>query len=92
MDWSEVLNYVIMVLLGLLGGKPLVDWLKEKLGWEDIYVVILTGAVAAVVAIAELFLAGSLTLEMFTLENFAVVWSLVYSASQVWYSIFKPRE
>ena len=92
MDWSQILNYVIMTLLGLLGGKPLIDWLKEKLGWEDLYVAILAAVVAVVVAVAELFLAGELSLEMFTLENFAIAWTAVYSASQAWYSVFKDRK
>jgi len=91
MDWAEILKYVVMGLLGLLG-SPLIDWLKNKLGIQDRLAVLLTGVVATVLAFAELFLAGSLTLEMFTLENFAVAFTAVYTAAQVWFGLLKDRK
>ena len=84
MNVVEILRYLVMGALGLLG-SPFIEWIKNKLGWEARWAVLLAGAVAVVLAFAELFLAGSLTLEMFTLENFAVAFSAVYAASQVWY-------
>ena len=91
MNFGEIFNYVVMGGLGLLG-SPLIGWIKKKLGLEARWAVLLAGAVAVVLAFVELFLAGSLTLEMFTLENFAVAFSAVYATSQVWYGLFKERE
>ena len=90
MNLADIFNYIVMGALGLLG-SPLIGWIKSKLGWEDRWAVLLSGAVAVVLAIAELFIAGSLTLEMFTLENFAVAFTAVYTAAQVWYGLFKER-
>ena len=91
MNLSDVFNYVVMGALALLG-SPLIGWLKSKLGWEDRWAVLLAGGVATVLAFAELFIAGSLTLEMFTLANFGVAFSAVYAAAQVWFGLFKERE
>jgi len=52
----------------------------------------LAGVVSVVLAFAELFIAGSLTLEMFTLANFGVAFSAVYAAAQLWFSLFKERD
>ena len=91
MNLSEVFSILVMGALGLLG-SPLIGWLKSKLGLADRWAVILAGAVAVVLAFAELFIAGSLTLEMFTLANFGVAFSAVYAASQVWFGLFKGRD
>jgi len=91
MNFAELFNYIVMAVVGLLG-SPLIGWLKEKFGWEDRWAVLLAGGVATVLAFAELFIAGSLTLEMFTLANFGVAFSAVYAAAQVWFGLFKERE
>ena len=91
MSWSEIFNYVVMTVLALLG-SPLISWIKNKLGWEDRWAVLVAGVVATGLAFAELFLAGSLTLEMFTLENFAVAFTAVYTVAQVWFGLFKERD
>ena len=91
MNVSEIFNYVVMGVLSLLG-SPLIGWLKSKLGLEDRWAVVLAGAVSVVLAIAELFIAGSLTLEMFTVENFAVAFTAVYTVAQVWFGLFKDRK
>ena len=91
MNWAEILRYVVMGILALLG-SPLIGWIKEKLGWEDRYAVLLAGLVSVVLAVAELFLAGELTLAMFTVENFGVALAAVYSVAQIWFGLFKERQ
>ena len=86
----EILQYIVMGALALLG-SPLITWLKTKFGWKDVWASLLAGAVAAVLAIVELLISGGLTLADFTLENFAVAFTAVYTVAQAWYSLFKDR-
>lgn len=88
MEIREILLTVLMIVVGLLG-MPLTQWLKQKLNLTDIWAQLLSGAVAVVLAFAELFLAGDLTLDMFTLANFATVFGLVYTVASFWYGILK---
>ena len=89
MEWSAVsLEQIVVLVIGLLG-MPLTQWLKLKLGWEDLYVRILVIAVSVVLAFGNLFLMGSLTWEMLTLQNFANVFGLIYTAAAIWYGMLK---
>jgi hypothetical protein len=88
MEPREILLTIVMIAVGLMG-MPLTQWLKQKLGWEDIYAQLLSGAVAVVLAFAELFLAGDLTWDMLTLANLAAVFTAVYTVASFWYGILK---
>ena len=88
MNWSENFESIVLVVIGLLG-MPLTAYLKSKLNWSDLYALLLTGAVAFGLAALNLFLAGDLTVEMFTLQNFAEVFGMIFTAATVWYRLLK---
>ena len=88
MEWSGSLEQIVAVLISVLG-MPLIQWLKAKLGWEDLYVRFLVIVVAGGLAFVDLFLMGSLTWEMLTLANFANVFAMVYAAATIWYGFLK---
>ena len=86
MDYVEFLKTIVFLVLAFLG-MPLTQYLKDKLGWDQQAALLLTGAVAAVLGLAQLFLAGDLTLADFTLENFAAVFGMTFTIAQVWYKL-----
>lgn len=88
MSWSEILEVLVMLVIGLLG-MPLTAWLKARLRWSDLYAFVLTAVVAVVLSFAELFLMGDLSIRMFTLENFGNVFTAVFTVSQIWFRILK---
>jgi len=88
MNWNESFEGLVMLLIGALG-MPLTAYLKTKLNWSDLYALLLAGAVAFALAAANLFIAGDLTIEMFTLQNFAEVFGMIFSAATIWYRLLK---
>lgn len=88
MVWSEILEILVMAVVGILG-MPLTQWLKVRLGWQDLAVRILTVSVATVLAVVELFLMGDLSLEMFTLGNFTNVFTAIFTVAAIWFGVLK---
>jgi len=88
MSWSEIIEVLVMLVIGLLG-MPLTAWLKARLKWSNLYALVLTSVVAVVLSFAELFLMGDLSLDMFTLANFGNVFTAIFTVSQIWFRILK---
>ena len=91
MEYNEIFRIVIILILGALGA-PLTQWLKTTLGLQDGWAVAVTGIVAALVAIAEIFLSGAVGLGDLTLANFPAVFGLVFTAATVYYQLLKGVE
>lgn len=88
MSWSEILETLVMLLVGL-AGMPLTQWLKKKLGWQDLAVRFLAVTVAVGLGILELFLMGDLTFDMLTWANFANVFTAVFTVATIWFGLLK---
>lgn len=88
MEFEGTIEQVVLLVIGLLG-MPLTQWLKSKLGWEDLYVRFLVIGVSVVLAFVDLFIMGSLTWTMLTLQNFANVFGLVFAGASIWYGMLK---
>lgn len=77
----------INLITGLLG-MPLVEWLKAKWKMKDARAFLLSAAVAVILAIVDLSLAGALRLDTVTLENFYEVYVSIFFVSQAFYRLF----
>lgn len=89
--WRNIFTTVIGLILMLLGA-PLTQWLKNILNVQDKLALLLTGLVAVVLALAELFLSGILGIESFTLENFPLAFTSVFTVATFYYHLFKDAD
>lgn len=90
-NWSVIIEWAIGILLMLLGA-PLTQVLKIKLNIKDKLALLLTAAVATVIAIAELMLTNALQWSSFSLENFPLAFGMVLSVATVYYQLFKGSD
>ena len=83
------MDTVQIVITGLIGlvGIPLVQILKKQLGWDGPKAALLSAGVAVVVALIALFGAGQLSIYDFTLDNFAVVFTSVFTVATLAYKL-----
>ena len=91
---QELILWLLAVVTGLIG-MPIVQFVKNRLGWEDNAALLLSGAIATVLALVQLFATGALGLGDFTLANFALVFTTVMTAANVFYEIIignRPQE
>lgn len=88
MDWQQLFQWLIGAVIGL-AGAPITQLFKNLLGIEDRWAVILTGAVAAVLAIAEMFLTGQLVWGELDLAQFPVYFSAVFALASLYYGWMK---
>ena len=79
MDTAQV---IVSGLIGLIG-VPLTQLIKKQLGWDGPRAALLSAGVAVVVALVALFGAGQLHIYDFTLNNFAVVFTSVFTVAQL---------
>lgn len=86
--WRGVLETVVMVVLFLIGA-PLTQFLKNALRLKDELAVLFTGLVAFVIAIAEVFLSGVLTLEAFSIDNLPFAFTTVFTVATFYYNLLK---
>lgn len=87
-QWRAVFEYAIMLLVGALGA-PITQFFKNVLGWKDRAALVLTGVISAVVAVAEVWLAGQFGFAELTLENFPEAFFLVSTAATFYYQLMK---
>lgn len=91
MGWPEIFEWVIGIAL-LLMGAPLTQFLKNLLSVKDKVAFLLTGLVATVIAILQLFLTDVLSWESFTLVNFPIAFSAVLSVATIYYNLLKGTD
>lgn len=87
---DNLVTLVTTVLIFL--GMPLTQWLKKRLGLEDLWAFGLTALVATVLAIADLAVQGRLTPDLLTVQNFGMAFSMVFTVSQIWYRLLKEKK
>ncbi len=85
---EEAFAIIVSVVLGLLG-VPFVDWVKGKLSISEGKALLIAGAVAAVLAVVQLFAAGQLGGADFSLDNLASTFALVFSSATIFYKALK---
>jgi len=85
---EESFAIIVSVLLGLLG-VPFVSWVKGKLSVSEGKALLIAGAVAAALAVAQLFAAGQLGVADFGLDNLAATFGVIFSAASIFYKVLK---
>jgi hypothetical protein len=88
MNWNDVLKYVIMGLIAILG-SPLTQWLKNQFKLEDRWALVLTGVVASVFAVGEMALSQAFDLSTLSLENFPKFFAAVFTLATVYFQWLK---
>jgi len=88
MSWNDILRYVIMGIIALLG-SPVTQWLKNKLKWEDRYALALTAVIAGIFALGEMLLSQVIGWKDFTLANFPVIFGAVFTLGTLYYQWLK---
>lgn len=85
------MEQLLAVIAGFIG-VPLINALKELLGWEDKPVVLIAAFVSGVLAVGALFVDGQLTGGSFTLDALPQTIGLVVGTSQLLYALIKDHE
>lgn len=88
MNWNDILRYVIMGLIALLG-SPVTQWLKIQFKLEDRWALLLTGVIAAAFALGEMTLAQAIDWKTFNMNNFPAVFAAVFTLGTVYYQWLK---
>jgi len=95
--WNDVFKAVIMLVIAL-AGAPVTQLFKNTLSLifkkpvEDRWALLLTGAVAALFALAEQSLAGVLDFKAITTQNFPTYFAGVFTLASVYYGWMKNSE
>jgi len=89
--WRGIFEWAIGITILLLGA-PIVQYLKNALGLKDNLALLLTGLVAVVLAVAELFLAGVMSFSSFTLENFPLAFTAVFTVATIYFKLLKESD
>lgn len=84
----EILNSFVTLILGLLG-MPLTTWLKNKFNLTDTGALVLSAAVAVVLALVQLLGVGYFTQTPITWENFGVIFWAVWGIASAFFKLFK---
>lgn len=85
-NYHDLFVFLITVVVGLLG-MGITQWLKAKLGLQDIWALVLTGGVSLALAVAEMFLSGAIGIADFTVANLPAVLGGIFSLATVFYKI-----
>jgi len=88
MSEDTIIFIGINLLTGVLG-MPLIQWLKEKMGLKETRAFLLAAVIAVILAIVDQILAGALSLQTVTLENFYEVFASIFAISQIFYRLFE---
>jgi len=98
METYQDMFYVLIMLVVAAAGSPISQLIKRGLSAllgkqvEDRWAIVVTGIVAGLVAILEMWLAGSLDFADITRENFPVMFFAVYGVASLYYSWFKGSD
>lgn len=88
MSFADLINAFVTVVLGLLG-MPLTTWLKHRFNLADTWALILSAAVAVVLALVQLFGTGYFTGTAISWENFGVIFWAVWGIASAFYKLFR---
>ena len=90
-SWQDVFKTLILLVVAALGA-PVTQLLKNLFKVEDRIALLITGVVAAVFAVLEMFLAGVLDFDALTLQNFPNAFFAVFSVATIYYALLKNSE
>jgi hypothetical protein len=91
MNWRGILETVIVVVVMLLGA-PFTQYLKNALKVKDKLALLLTGIVAVALAFGEMYLSGILNMSAFTLENFPLAFTSIFTVATIYYNLLKGTD
>jgi hypothetical protein len=89
--WQDVFKAVIMLTIAI-AGSPITQLLKIALKIEDRLALLLTGIVAAGIAVLEMWLSGLLDFRLVTIDSFPATFFAVFSVATVYYQLLKGTE
>lgn len=86
--WRDVFKMLIF-LVTAAAGAPIAQLFKNLLGANDRWALVVTGAVAGILAFLELWLSKVLDFSKLTLETWPTAVMLVFGVATVYYAWFK---
>jgi hypothetical protein len=86
--WREFIKALILLVVAA-AGAPVTQAIKNLLKIEDRWALILTGAIAGLIAVLEMWLSGQLDFKAITLDNFPVAFFAVFSVATIYYGWLK---
>ena len=86
--WQAVF-FTLIALAIAAAGAPITQVIKNTLGIKDRAALVLTGGVAAVIAVGELWLTNMIGVDIFTKANFPAAFFTVFSVSTIYYQLLK---
>ena len=86
--WQDVFKMLIFVVTAA-AGAPVAQLFKNLLGANDRWALLVTGAVAGILAFLELWLSKALDFSKLTLETYPGAILLVFGVASVYYAWFK---
>lgn len=89
--WSDLLQLVAVLLVGLLG-VPLTQAVKNWLGWSEKAALALSAVVAFGVALLEVWLDGRVDFIGLTPADVPSLFGLVFTVATVYYKLFSGSE
>lgn len=95
--WANVFKFLIILFVAI-AGAPFIQWVKIALTKllkkpvQDSLALLITGIVAAVFAVLEMWLSGVLNFKLITLETFPSTFFAVFSVATVYFSLLKGVE
>jgi len=89
MSYEQIIEFIVPIVLGVLG-MPLIQWIKQKLGIEDRWALLLALGVSFALAVGALALAGAFSGLVWSADAFFKMSGLVFSAAQLAYRLLNP--
>jgi predicted membrane channel-forming protein YqfA (hemolysin III family) len=89
--FRNIVVFIITLLTGVFG-VPIIQFLKNQFGWEDRKAVLLASFVAFGLGAIEIVLSGQFDFGNLAFEDLPVVFTVVYTAAQIYYQWFKGKE
>lgn len=91
LTWQDVFKTIIFLVIAA-AGAPVTQVFKNMFKLEDRWALLLTGGVAAVIAVLEMWLAGVLDFTAITLQNFPTAFFAVFSVATIYYQLLKGAD
>jgi len=90
-NWRDVFRLAIFLLTGILGA-PITQVIKNALGAQGRWALVITGCVSAVLAVLELFLSKTLNFGNLTVEMLPGTILMIFGVASIYYAWFKNTE
>jgi hypothetical protein len=90
-QWQDVFKALILLAVAV-AGSPITQLLKNLLKVEGRVALLLTGMVAAGIAVLEMWLSGILNFSQITVDNFPATFTAVMTVATFYYGLLKGTE